>query len=139
MHPAEKLAQWYAGISPSNLAEIKQFYAPNARFKDPFNDVVGIAQIEKIFVHMFASTTQPRFVFQDFVLQEQQAFLTWEFHFGLRGKQYTVIGGSHLFFDQQGRVITHRDYWDVAEELWQKIPVLGVLVRFLRRRFMAVP
>lgn len=28
----------------------------------------------------------------------------------------------------------HRDYWDAAEELYEKLPVLGDLMRWLRRQ-----
>jgi len=32
-----------------------------------------------------------------------------------------------------GRVNSHRDYWDAAEELYEKLPLMGLLMRFLRR------
>ena len=44
-----------------------------------------------------------------------------------------IRGGSLLRFDAQGLVQEHRDYWDTAEELYEKLPVLGVLMRGLRR------
>jgi hypothetical protein len=28
----------------------------------------------------------------------------------------------------------HRDYWDAAEELYEQLPGIGVLMRWLRRR-----
>jgi hypothetical protein len=28
----------------------------------------------------------------------------------------------------------HRDYWDAAEELYEKLPVIGVLMRAMRSR-----
>ena len=31
----------------------------------------------------------------------------------------------------------HRDYWDAAEELYEKLPVLGALMRLLRRKLAA--
>jgi hypothetical protein len=31
-------------------------------------------------------------------------------------------------------VTYHRDYWAVAEELYEKLPVVGVLMRWLKRR-----
>jgi steroid delta-isomerase len=37
-------------------------------------------------------------------------------------------------FDDAGRVAWHRDYWDAAEELYAKLPVVGAVVRMLRRR-----
>jgi len=34
-------------------------------------------------------------------------------------------------------VTYHRDYWDTAEELYAKLPLLGGLMRLLRRRLAA--
>jgi hypothetical protein len=34
-------------------------------------------------------------------------------------------------------VADHRDYWDAAEELYEKLPVLGALMRLLKRRLRA--
>jgi hypothetical protein len=31
-------------------------------------------------------------------------------------------------------VSEHRDYWDAAEELYEQIPVLGAVMRWLKRR-----
>jgi hypothetical protein len=46
----------------------------------------------------------------------------------------TIRGGTHLHFDAAGRVVLHRDYWDAAEELYEKLPLLGTLMRWLKRR-----
>ena len=45
-----------------------------------------------------------------------------------------IRGGSHLQLSANGRIALHRDYWDAAEELYEKLPVLGVLMRWLKRR-----
>jgi hypothetical protein len=42
-------------------------------------------------------------------------------------------GVSHLKFDADGKVNFHRDYWDTAEELYMKVPLIGSLMRSLRR------
>jgi hypothetical protein len=49
----------------------------------------------------------------------------------------TVRGATHLRFDAQGRVILHRDYWDAAEELYAKLPLIGWLMRGLQRQARA--
>jgi hypothetical protein len=43
-----------------------------------------------------------------------------------------IRGATHLKFNERGQVSFHRDYWDAAEELYAKIPVLGALMRGLR-------
>ena len=44
-----------------------------------------------------------------------------------------VVCLGHILADD-GRIRLHRDYWDAAEELYEKLPVLGHLMRWLRRR-----
>ena len=45
-----------------------------------------------------------------------------------------VRGVSHLVLAPDGRIAEHRDYWDAAEELYEKLPLLGGLMRWLKRR-----
>ncbi|MFM2059344.1 MAG: hypothetical protein RLY71_3729, partial [Pseudomonadota bacterium] len=45
-----------------------------------------------------------------------------------------IRGCTHFQFGADGRVTLHRDYWDAAEELYAKLPLLGGLMRLLRRR-----
>ena len=45
-----------------------------------------------------------------------------------------IRGSSHLRFDAQSKVCYHRDYWDAAEELYEKLPLIGGLMRFMKRR-----
>ncbi len=62
----------------------------------------------------------------------------WEMHF--RFKRFDTVtpqvihGGSYLTLAEDGRVKGHRDYWDAAEELYEKLPVVGGLMRWLKRR-----
>lgn len=132
----EQLLHWYSTMSPGSVMQAVNFYHVNARFKDPFNEVHGVNLIMRIFNHMFAATEAPRFVMMDQIVQGDQAFVTWTFEFRLKGKHYSVVGGSHLKFDEEGLVIDHRDYWDAAEELFQKLPVIGGPIRWLRRKFV---
>jgi len=50
---------------------------------------------------------------------------------------YEIEGASHLLFNEAGLVVEHRDYWDSSEELLQKLPVIGALLRWLKKRFAA--
>jgi hypothetical protein len=91
---------------------------------------------------MFRTLVNPRFVVTTQVLEGAQCFLTWDFLFatgaGSNRSEFTVRGASHLVYELQAeghwRIALHRDYWDVAEELYEKLPVLGGLMRWLKRR-----
>lgn len=128
----------FENLSPADVARIGQFYAADARFKDPFNDVRGVPAIQQIFAHMFVALDNPRFIVTGRVVQGQQCFLTWDFVFAFKsfhkGVTQTVRGASHLVIDGQGLVSLHRDYWDAAEELYEKLPVVSALMRWLKKR-----
>ena len=132
-----RVKQFFETLSPADVARLGDIYAPQAYFKDPFNEVQGSVAIARIFEHMFVQVQAPSFIVREAVAQGDDAFLTWDFVFrsGRLGRGEQVIrGASHLKFDADGRVKYHRDYWDAAEELYEKIPLLGGLMRFVKRR-----
>ena len=135
---AREFVRYFEQLTPADLPRLSDFYAADARFKDPFNEVQGLPAIEAIFRHMYASLEAPRFVVTGQVRQGPQCFRLWDFHFRFRRfdtrTEQRVRGSSHIVFDEQGRVTLHRDYWDAAEELYEKLPWIGGLMRWLKRR-----
>ncbi len=125
-------------LDPRDIDTLESLYAADARFKDPFNDVRGWPAIAAIFRHMEVSLVQPRFVITGRIVDGRQCFLTWEFHFAFKrfavGQQQCILGASQLVLDEVGRITLHRDYWDAAEELYEKLPLVGSLMRWLKRR-----
>ena len=132
-----RLIALYEQLAPAHLSTLESYYAAHAYFKDPFNEVRGVPAIAQIFAHMFATLDQPRFVVSQHLVQGESAFLAWQFHFRMRRwrpqVEQCIHGATLLRFDPEGRVIEHRDYWDAAQELYEKLPVLGSLMRYLRR------
>lgn len=133
-----RLIAFFEALSPENLREIDAFYTENAWFKDPFNEVRGLREVSGIFSHMYVALHKPRFIVTDSITQGDQCFLTWDFEFYFKRFDKTTLqtirGGSHIKFTADGRVDFHRDYWDAAEELYEKLPWVGTLMRWLKRR-----
>jgi steroid Delta-isomerase len=134
----QRLVAFYETIAEQSLPEIRSLYASNAYFKDPFNEVNDIASIEKIFAHMFVASHDPRFIVLSSIENGDEAFLVWEFRFRIKrykpDVEQIIRGASHLRLDANDRVTFHRDYWDAAEEFYEKLPLIGSLVRFVKRR-----
>jgi hypothetical protein len=133
----DALIQFYNDFSPVSVARFPEFYSADAWFKDPFNEVRGIAAIQHIFTHMFGQVGAPRFVVTEKVVDANGAMLAWEFFFRMKlwreGEIQAIRGVSHLKFDAEGKVCYHRDYWDVAEELYEKLPLIGSVFSFFRK------
>jgi hypothetical protein len=133
-----RLAAFYESLSPGTLDRLGELYAASARFIDPFNDVTGLEPLRRVFEHMFQTLGAPRFVVVDAQAGERSGFLLWTFHFRRAdGREQQILGTTHLRFDDQGLVLLHHDHWDAAGQLYETLPVLGMLMRWLRRRLSA--
>jgi ketosteroid isomerase-like protein len=141
----DALVAAFEQLDPAGVKALGHWYAADARFKDPFKEVQGVAAIEAIFDHMFDSLHEPRFVVTERIVQGSQCFLVWDFVFRFKTMDSQTVqcirGGSHLQFtphtDGTWRITLHRDYWDAAEELYEKLPLVGGLMRWLKKRVNA--
>jgi steroid Delta-isomerase len=135
-----RVVQLYETLTLASLDHLAQVYTENVQFKDPFNTTQGLAPLRKIFAHMFDALEAPRFVVSEAITQGDQAFLIWDFEFSRKGlpSPMRIHGSTHLRFAPDGRVMWHRDYWDAAEELYNKIPLLGGLFRWLQSKLAVV-
>jgi len=134
----EKIVVFFETLTPQSVSRLGEFYTEDAFFKDPFNEVRGLKAVQRVFAHMFDALHEPRFVITARVVDGEQCFLSWDFHF--RFKKFkpeasqTIRGATHLKLTADGRVRFHRDYWDAAEELYEKLPLVGGLMRWLKKR-----
>ena len=133
----DRIVAFFEALAPGDLARLDTLYTADAYFKDPFNEVRGVPGIQRIFGHMFEALDAPRFVVRDVIVQGDQCFLSWDFLFGMKRfsrEAQCIRGGSHLRLAADGRIASHRDYWDAAEELYEKLPLIGGLMRWLKKR-----
>lgn len=135
---ADALVAYFETLTPQSLAELSRHYAADCRFRDPFNDVRGLPALQAIFAHMFERLDAPRFIVRERVFDAPRLFITWDFEFRFRnfrpGVTQHIHGSSLITFDEAGLVAVHRDYWDAAEELYEKLPLLGPVLRWLKQQ-----
>ncbi|MFZ6687351.1 nuclear transport factor 2 family protein [Undibacterium sp. SXout11W] len=130
------LVRFFETLTLAQSQDLSGVYTDDAYFKDPFNEVRGLPAVTHIFQHMFVQVEKPRFKITSTVLQGDTAFLCWDFYFYMKKfnpDEQCIRGATHIRFAADGRVQMHRDYWDAAEELYEKLPVLGGLMRMLKR------
>ena len=134
----ERIVSLFETFAPADVQRLGEYYCDDAYFKDPFNEVRGPDAIRRIYAHMFDALDEPRFVVTQQMAQGAECWLVWEFRFRYRtfmkGRTQVVRGASHLLLAADGRIHSHHDYWDAAGEVYEKLPVIGLLMRWLKRR-----
>ncbi|PTQ87901.1 nuclear transport factor 2 family protein [Agitococcus lubricus] len=128
-----RLVAWFEQLSPTSLEDIATIYHANSYFKDPFNEFYQRDELKKLFANMFEKLQNPRFVIEETISQSNSTFIVWHFDFSLRQRRLQIKGSSHIKFDETGLVTYHRDYWDAAEELYEKLPVIGYVFKQLKK------
>ena len=129
-----EIKEWFLNLNESTLDNIVSYYDENVFFKDPFNEFNGREKLKKLFIHMFITLKNPHFVFIENIENSEGIFLTWDFIFSYKEKLFKIHGSSHLKLNDEKKIMYHRDYWDVGEELLLKIPIIKSLYGFFQSR-----
>jgi steroid delta-isomerase len=133
-----RLKAYWEGLTRESVGALDAVYAPEAYFRDPFNEVRGIGELRRIFEHMYETLDEPRFRITETISEGDRAVLVWDFEFRVKKWKpdvtQTIHGLSVVRFAADGRVAYHRDYWDAAGELYAKLPLVGPLMRYLARK-----
>jgi hypothetical protein len=135
---AEMLAaygRYFEDLTPETLPEIARIATPDMRFRDPFNDVRGIDNVVRLLGTMYAHGT-PRFEILDRALGQSAGYILWRFTNDPGGGRapLMITGMSEIHFAPDGRISEHIDHWDSGGQFYERIPVLGWLIRLVRKR-----
>ena len=133
-----RLVDYWQSLTPTTVDAIATIYAEDAYFRDPFNEVTGLDKIRHVFADMFLRLDEPRFSIIETIEEPHGALLIWDFTFRIKTLKpeltRRIHGTSHIRFAADGRVQYHRDYWDAAGELYEQLPIVGSLMRWLKKR-----
>ncbi len=124
-------------LRADNLETLDAVMASDVHFADPFNDVRDIGAVKRIFRDMFENVSDVTFAVENRMLDGSVALIAWRLDGVLRGGKWAVSGASRVTLNDQGVVTEHVDYWDAARGLYETFPIIGPLLRVLRRRLQA--
>lgn len=132
---AEAYARFFEELQPETVSQVHYLVSDDVHFIDPFNNVHGREMVEKILHRMFHDVQSPKFKILNLMWSDGLCFMRWDFscHQKLLG-DWSVRGMTELHFDAEGRVSAHYDYWDASTHFYRHIPVVGSLIRMIKKR-----
>lgn len=130
----DRYAAFFEAMTPASLDRLHEIFAPGATFRDPFNDVAGVPAIRRVFEHMYDGVRNPAFRTLHRAAGPDVCYLKWTFTGVARRRDLAFTGIGEIRFDAAGLAVSHIDYWDAAGALYERVPVLGAVLRLLRRR-----
>lgn len=135
---ADRVRAIFNAMGRDTLHLVDELYAPGVVFIDPFHRVEGSNALREYYRNMYANVLSIRFDFEGETRGADELALYWRMTYSHRriggGAPVTVPGCSRLLFDANGKVVLHRDYFDAGGMLYEHLPLLGRLVRFIKGR-----
>lgn len=132
--PHQRYRAYLESLTPETLANLSDHVTEDVRFKDPFNDVRGVDAMARVFRHMFENVRDIRFEVHQAMMEDEVCLMQWRFQGRLGGRPWAFDGASAIRFAPDGRVAEHIDYWDAAGNFHERLPIIGWLLSWVRRR-----
>lgn len=132
----EQFVSLYQSLNKSNLENIEKIYAPEITFIDPAHQLNGLSAVREYFAKLYENAHSVAFDISSVEHFEGTAWVRWTMHFRhpqlKRGLPIQLNGCTYLTYDTL--ITKHQDYFDLGAMLYENIPVMGRIVRFLKNR-----
>lgn len=134
----ERSKQFFTQLGANTMHLVDDFYDPKVVFQDPIHRLEGIAALKAYYQRLYSNVTSIRFEYGSGVESESVVSLEWRMFLKtpaiMGGKEFTVDGISIIKFSAAGKAIEHRDYFDMGEFVYERIPVLSYIIKYIKGR-----
>ena len=128
----------FSDLTKADWSQLSEIYADNIIFKDPVHEIKGLVAVEDYFSNICTDLLECRFEYLDEVISGNTAYLKWVMHFRhprLGTDIIDVRGVSHILWND--KIEYHEDLYDMGAMLYEKLPILGGVTRWLKSRLAA--
>lgn len=136
----EQFKTLYRGMCSEDLHEalLEEVYADDLLFLDSFHEINGRDAFLNYCSELYQNLKSCDFEFHDQWLSKGEAMLTWSMTYShpklKSGKDILVEGATHIRFKE--KIHFHRDYVDGGALLYEHVPVLGSIIKQLKKRMV---
>ncbi len=138
MDPLDTFLTTFNRLDKTSLSLLDIIYHPDIRFVDPAHTLNGLPALREYFSSLYENVRSIRFAFDPPIQSDSRAVVTWTLHMVhprlAKGRPVAVEGCSCLTFASDGRVIRHRDYFDLGAMIYEHLPLVGSLIRTVKTR-----
>jgi len=131
----EFLREW----NPKTIADsVEAVYASEAYFNDTIKEISSNREIAQYLAESLEATETVRIEVLDVARSGIDYYFRWVMDIKFKnlnnGEWAQSEGISQIRFDNEGKVLLHRDFWDSASGLFAYMPAIGSLLKWIKRR-----
>ena len=123
------------GVDAPSKKEWEKFYNKDVLFIDPTQEKKGIDAYVDAQKKLMQRCDDVFLTTKTIAVSDDVGFVEWKMGLKIMGKEFIYPGTSRLKFDDNGKIIEHRDYFDFCGPTFGPVPILGSFIRWLYGRF----
>lgn len=109
-------------------------YSDKVVFKDPIHEIRGLENLKAYFKKLNENLVEGSFVFTEESIVEKKAYLSWEMNLKLKSPRKIVKASGISVLTIEEKIVGHRDYFDAGELFYENVPLLGSVIRLLKKK-----
>lgn len=136
----ERVKNFLATMTEESVRQgTRKVYATDAYLNDTLTTKRGAEAIETYFLATAQNAESITVVFEDVAESNGDYYFRWVMDTRLKklrkGETIRTIGITHIRFNEQGQVVLHQDFWDSASEVYEHVPGVGRMIRWIKAKF----
>lgn len=133
-----KSQEFFSGLSKDTMYMVDEYYAEDIEFHDPMVNIKGREALKDYYAGVYEGPQEVSFEYPSEIQQDNEIVLIWKMKFVNkdfnRGEPVYVDGSSHIIFNDEGKAVYHRDYFDMGQMIYKHVPILKHMVNFVDKK-----
>ncbi|MEO6287479.1 MAG: nuclear transport factor 2 family protein [Dyadobacter sp.] len=130
----EKFKKHFECLQPVDISHLEDFYAHSIEFKDPVRTLRGIEEVSKYNRKFNANLTRGSYKFTHQSILHDKAYLSWELELEFRIPRRAISVSGITVLHCIEKIVSHRNYYDAGELYYENLPIVGPLIRQIKRQ-----
>lgn len=130
--------EFFENLNSTTMHLVDAFYDEDIVFCDPMVEIRGRRDMKAYYARLYKNVESISWIFSDEIKEGDRLTLTWRMI--LKAKNFNKNRPVHLdgisvikFGGAKGKAIYHRDYFDMGAFVYETIPILGSVIRFIKK------
>jgi hypothetical protein len=140
INQVELIKNFYKDFNVTTPQLVDAFYDTKIEFQDPVHELKGLNAVRDYYLKLYKNVKTIRFDFTRAVSEGNTHVVFWDMTLETpklnSGEPYKTKGNSLIVFSPETqKVIYHRDYFDMGEFVYERIPVLKSIILYIKKGF----
>lgn len=130
----DKFKSYFTQMNFDHPSVLNEIYSDQIVFKDPIHEIEGIKNLKAYFDQLNNNLIEGAFAFTDETIVDNKAYLSWEMHVKLKRPKKRIVASGISVLTVEEKITHQRDYFDAGEMFYEHIPLLGGIIRSLKKK-----